>query len=164
MATSRGDLDARPHALPPSYASARSSWTSPACRSNPWGDLKIEGYIKGKLVITRTLSGSGVDAQLLLEPDDRELVGDGSDATRVVIRIADEYGNTRPFATGAVTLAVEGPGEIVGENPFAVPGGAGAVWVKSKPAAGVVRLRAKHPYLAAKKIEITVKAAPPESV
>ena len=59
-----------------------------------WGDLRIEGYIGGKLVITRTLSGSGADRQFHLEPDDRELIGDGIDATRVVMRVTDEYGIT----------------------------------------------------------------------
>ena len=57
-----------------------------------WGDLKLEGYIGGKVVITRTLSGKGADRQLLIEPDDVELIGDGIDATRVVMRVTDEYG------------------------------------------------------------------------
>jgi len=35
-----------------------------------WGDLKIEGYIKGKLLITKTLSGAGVDQKFALLPDD----------------------------------------------------------------------------------------------
>jgi hypothetical protein len=43
-------------------------------------------------------------------------------------------------------------------------GGVGAVWVKSKEAAGAVRLSAHHPYLGAKTAEIQVKAAPPEGV
>ena len=30
-----------------------------------WGDLRAEGFIGGKLVITKTLSGSGVDANSL---------------------------------------------------------------------------------------------------
>ena len=42
-----------------------------------WSDLRIEGYVGGKLVITRLMSGKGVDRQLLVEPDDLELVGDG---------------------------------------------------------------------------------------
>jgi beta-galactosidase len=134
------------------------------CRFDRWGDLKIEGYIGGKLVATRILSGKGADAQLLVEPDDAELAGDGSDATRVVLRVTDEYGSPRQFATGAVSLSIEGPGEIVGENPFALTGGVGAVWVKAKEAAGVIRLSARHPYLGAKTVEIRVKAVPPEGV
>jgi beta-galactosidase len=134
------------------------------CRFDRWGDLKIEGYLEGKLVITKTLSGKGADAQLLVEPDDAELVGDGSDSTRVVLRVTDEYGSPRQFSTGPVSLGIEGPGEIVGENPFALMGGVGAVWVKAKEAAGTVRLSARHPYLGVKTVEIQVKPAPPEGV
>ena len=124
-----------------------------------WGDLTLEGYLGGKLVITKKMSGLGVDKQLLIEPDDTELLGDGIDATRVVLRVTDEYGAARPFANAAVALRIEGPGEIVGENPFALFGGVGAVWVKTKEAAGVIKLTATHPVLGAKALEIKVKAA-----
>ncbi|MCC7155503.1 MAG: glycoside hydrolase family 2 protein [Bryobacterales bacterium] len=129
---------------------------------NPWGDLKIDGYLKGKLVKTLTLSGSGKDADLKVLPDDTELMGDGSDATRVVLLVTDEYGNIKPFATGAISLAISGPGEIIGENPFALAGGVGAVWIKAKETAGEIRLTAKHPYLGTRSIAIHVKAAAPE--
>jgi beta-galactosidase len=131
---------------------------------SPWGDLKIEGYLKGELAKTIILSGSGVDAELRMEPDDLELNGDGRDATRVVLRVTDEYGNIRPFATGAVSLTIEGPAEIVGENPFALAGGGGAVWIRAKEASGTVRLEAKHSYLKGKTVQIQVKAATAEMV
>ncbi len=134
------------------------------CRFDRWGDLKIEGYFGGKLVATKILSGRGADAELRVEPDDGELVGDGSDATRVVLRVTDEYGSARQFSSGPVTLGLEGPGEIIGENPFALVGGVGAVWVRAKEAAGVIRLTARHPYLATKTVEIRVKPAPEEGV
>jgi beta-galactosidase len=127
-----------------------------------WGDLKIEGYIQGKLVATKTLSGSGTDDRLVVKPDDLELDGDGRDATRVVLAVTDQYGNLRPFATGAIQLSLTGPGEIVGENPFSLSGGAGAVWVKAKEAAGVIRLEARHQYLGKQTVEIRVRRAEPE--
>jgi beta-galactosidase len=101
---------------------------------------------------------------LKIEPDDLELNGDGRDATRVVLRVTDEYGNIRPFATSAVALSIDGPAEIIGENPFALAGGGGAVWVRAKESSGTVRLEAKHPYLKAKSVQIVVKAAAPEMV
>ena len=125
-----------------------------------WGDLKIEGYIGGRLAITKQLSGRGVDRQLLVEPDDTELIGDGIDSTRVVLRVTDEYGAPRPFANDAIVLLLEGPGEVVGENPFALFGGVGAVWVRTKEAAGVIRLTAKHPTLGTKTVEIRVRRTP----
>jgi len=71
--------------------------------------------------------------------------------TRVVLAVTDEFGNLRPFATGAIQLSLTGPGEIVGENPFSLSGGAGAVWVKAKEAAGTIRLEARHQYLASRR-------------
>lgn len=131
---------------------------------DPWGDLKIEGYLKGQLVKTLTLSGSGKDADLKLLPDDAEIHGDGRDATRIVILVTDEYGNIRPFATGAVSLTVTGPAELVGENPFALAGGTGALWLKAKEAAGPVTITARHPYLGERTATVRVTAAPPERI
>jgi beta-galactosidase len=131
---------------------------------DPWGDLKIEGYIKGKLAKTLTLSGSGKDANLKVLADDRELNGDGRDATRVVFLVTDEYGNIRPLATGAIALTLTGPGEIIGENPFALAGGTGAIWIKAAESAGTLRLTARHPYLGARTIEIDVRQAPSELI
>ena len=110
------------------------------------------------------MSGSGVDAALSLEADDRELAGDGRDATRVVLRLTDEYGNSRPMSTGAVQLTIAGPGEIVGPNPFALSGGAGAIWVKAREAAGVIRLDAEVHGLRPQRVEITVHPAERELI
>jgi beta-galactosidase len=129
-----------------------------------WGDLRIEGYIGGKLVKTVTMSGSGVDAALSVEPDDRELAGDGRDATRVVLRVTDEFGNNRPMSTGAVQLTISGPGEIVGPNPFALSGGVGAIWVKAREGTGVIKLDAVLQGLKPQHIEITVHPAEREVV
>jgi len=131
---------------------------------DPWGDLRIEGYINGKLVITKNYSGNGIDSKLMLEPDDLTLMGDGSDVTRVVLRVTDEYGNTQQFASGSVTLTLDGPGEIVGENPFGLVGGAGAVWIKTKQEPGVIHLTAKHPYLPEQRISVTVSPTTAEVV
>jgi beta-galactosidase len=128
-----------------------------------WGDLKIEGYVGGRLAGVRLLSGRGADRQLLVEADDAELKGDGIDATRVVVRVADEYGGPRPFASAAVALELEGPGEVVGENPLALFGGAAAVWVRAKEAAGVIRLAASHPTLGTKTVEIRVRRTPADT-
>ncbi len=128
-----------------------------------WQDLRIDGYLSGQKVITRTLSAAGVDRQFHAQADDRELIGDGSDATRLVLRVTDEYGNPRPFATGAIELALDGPGELIGENPLALFGGAGAVWIKAKEQPGTIRVRARHPVLGEQVVEIRVVPAPDDA-
>ncbi len=127
-----------------------------------WHDLRLDGYLGGRHVIQKRMSAAGVDRQLHVAADDAVLLGDGIDMTRVVLRVTDEYGAARPFATGAMQLLLEGPGEIVGESPFALTGGVGAVWVKTREAAGQIRLHATHPVLGTQLVEIAVQAAPDE--
>jgi beta-galactosidase len=122
-----------------------------------WADLRIEGYIGGKKVIEKKMSGRGADRQLLIEPDDKELIGDGIDMTRVVMKVTDEFGAVRPFANGPIALTIDGPGEIIGENPFALFGGVGAVWIKTKQSAGTIRLTARHQILGTKTVTFAVK-------
>ncbi len=141
---------------------------NPNIRSSIWGSVKwdnmrIEGYIGGKKVIERKLSGKGVEKQFLIKADDTELKADGIDMTRVVFKVADEFGNERPYAVGAIQFTIEN-GEIIGDNPFALIGGCGAVWVRSKQTAGTIRLTAKHPRLGTKSVEIKATAVPPISI
>jgi beta-galactosidase len=128
-----------------------------------WGDLRIEGYIQGKQVIAKTLSGKGIDQKFELLPDDTKLAADGADTTRVVLRVSDEFGAIRPFANDAIKLELEGPAEIIGDNPFALIGGTGAIWVRAKEQAGTVRLTAVHPVLGTQHVQIELTAAAPET-
>ena len=146
-----------PH--PPFFFSTLAG-TAPWRRA--WGDLRLDGFIGGERVVSREFSGRGADHCFHLEPDDVDLVGDGVDATRVVFRVTDEFGAPRPFATGVIVLGIEGPGEILGENPFALVGGAGAVWVRSGEGKGEILLRAKHPVLGHKTAALRVVGAPRE--
>jgi beta-galactosidase len=127
-----------------------------------WGDLRLEGYIQGKLVITKRHSGKGFDQKFVLAADDEHLVADGADTTRVVLRVTDEHGNVRPFANEAVAVDLDGPAEIIGDNPVALMGGTAAVWVRAKEQPGQVRLRATHPRLGSRIVELRIEAVAPE--
>jgi beta-galactosidase len=127
-----------------------------------WGDLRIEGYIQGKQVISKTLSGRGVDQKFTLLPDDTKLNADGADVTRVVLRATDEFGAIRPFANDAIQFTLDGPAEIIGDNPFALIGGTGAIWIRAKEQPGTVKLTATHPYLGAQQLQFEIAPAPPE--
>ena len=129
-----------------------------------WGDLRIDGFVGGKQMISKTLSGRGVDAKFLLLPDDVELQADGADSTRVVLRVTDEFGAVRTYANDPIALTLEGPGKLIGDNPFALVGGTGAVWIRASEEAGKVRLTAKHPRLGTQTVEIAVSPAARETV
>ncbi len=131
---------------------------------NAWGDLRIEGYLRDKLVIAKKYSGKGIDQQFSVLPDDTKLVADGADTTRVVLRVTDEFGAIRSLANDAIQLSVEGPCEIIGDNPFALVGGTGAVWLRAKEHPGKVRLTALHPTLGKREVDFEIVAAAPEIV
>jgi len=129
-----------------------------------WSDLRVDGYIDGKQIISRTYSGRGADQKFSLHPDDLELYADGADATRVVFRVTDEFGAIRPYANDPIVLSLEGPAEIIGDNPFALIGGTGAIWVRAKEEPGMVTLTARHPRLGSQTITFMLREAAEEQI
>lgn len=127
-----------------------------------WGDLRIEGYIQGKQVISKNMSGKGVDTKFMLLPDDTQLVADGADTTRVVLRVTDEFGAVQPFANDSIRFEIDGPAEIIGDNPFSLIGGTGAIWIRAQEIPGKLTLKAIHPSLGAQQAEIAIAASPRE--
>jgi beta-galactosidase len=125
-------------------------------------ELRVEGFLGNTAVLTRSFSPDRSTDRLLLSVDDRELRADRSDATRLFFGAADKFGNLRSSAEGAVSLSIEGPGQIVGDNPFSLEdsGGVGAVWVRTLPGrTGRIRVEAKHPRLSAASAEIEASGA-----
>ncbi len=127
-----------------------------------WGNLQIDGLIDGKVVITKRFSGSGADKQFVMLPDETALIADGADAVRIVLRVNDEFGSLRHYAADAITFNIEGPAVLVGDNPFGLIGGTGAIWVRTTETPGTIRLTAKHPRLGSTTITLNTIAAFPE--
>ena len=128
-------------AYPPSFADFRTVDGS----SRP--ELRIDGYLGSVKVASRSLASDPSGDVLSLAADDAEIDGDGVDATRLAFRAVDRYGSPRPYASGQVTLDVESPGVLIGDNPFdfAAAGGVGAVWIRSRPGSpGTVTIQATH--------------------
>ncbi|HWG12757.1 MAG TPA: glycoside hydrolase family 2 TIM barrel-domain containing protein [Streptosporangiaceae bacterium] len=125
-------------------------------------ELRIEGYVDGRLVTVVRMSSNPAGDHLVMTADDTRIYADGSDATRVVFRAVDAYGNQRRYAKGKVALQVEGPAELVGDNPFAFGeyGGLGALWLRSQAGrTGLVTVIAEHPALGRARVQVTVRPA-----
>jgi len=152
------DREQFPHLKYPPFTAGPSD-----TRNIGWGDLRIDGYIRGKQVISRSFSGKGIDRKFTLLPDDTTLAADGADTTRVVLRVTDEFDAIRPFANDAIRFELSGPAALIGDNPFALIGGTGAIWIRAGEQPGKVRLTAHHPYLGAQHVEMEIAAAPPEA-
>jgi len=122
-------------------------------------ELRIDGYINDRLALSKSYSSDMKQDQLLLKADDTTLIGDGSDATRLLFKVADKFGAQRALAGGIITFELVGPGVLVGDNPFALAdsGGVGALWVKTMPQrSGLIKVKGTHSSLGTKSVEIEV--------
>jgi beta-galactosidase len=123
-------------------------------------DLTIRGYVNGQQVTELKMSADPNRDHLRMQADDGAITADGSDMTRVVFRAVDAFGNQRRYPDGAVMLSVSGPGELIGDNPFAFGdyGGLGAVWVRSLAgSAGTIIVTGVHPTLGSASTRISTR-------
>jgi beta-galactosidase len=125
--------------------------------------LRIDGYRGGARVATRLFDANPANDRLELTADDAAIDADGSDATRVVFRAVDRYGNARPYTGDLVTLTVDGPAVLVSDNPvdFGATGGVAAAWIRSLPGSpGTVTVRASHPTLGTAQVTVKIQQVP----
>ncbi len=112
-----------------------------------WGrgyqTLRIVGFVNDQAVIEQYIAPDGVPRKLELTADDDAIHADGSDMTRIVFRVTDDYGNRLPYATAALQFEVMGDADFVGENPFSLIGGQGAIYIRSRRTPGLVTVRAE---------------------
>jgi beta-galactosidase len=123
-------------------------------------ELRIDGYVGSRLALSKSFSSDATQDALFLAADDRQLSGDGVDATRLVFKVVDKFGAERAFAVGEVTFEISGPGTIVGDNPFTLTdsGGVGAVWIKTIPdGSGQIIVTATHSSRGKKSVSIDVQ-------
>jgi len=129
----------------------------PAVETPGSAELLIEGFVGGQRVAKVLMTTDPAADHLVMAADDAAIAADGSDATRVVFRGVDAYGNLRRIFSGEVTLTLEGPGVLIGDNPFqfGAYGGLGAVWVRSMAGRlGTITVTAIHPTLGRAQVRI----------
>lgn len=127
-----------------------------------WQKLTLVGSIGGKKVVERSIAEDGIPAKLHFHADDTTLLADGADMTRLSLRITDHVDNILPYCNLPVTLTVKGPGQLVGENPFPMPGGRGAVYLRATRRAGRVVITATAARLPVQQIVIDIESLPPQ--
>lgn len=124
--------------------------------NSSYEDLHITGYLNGNAVIEHHVAANGVPQALTLVADDAMLHADGADMTRLVFKSVDKYGNRLPFSLSVVQFEIEGPAELVGQNPFPLVGGQGAIYVRAGKTAGAVTVRAKADRVPAAEVIIDI--------
>ena len=113
-------------------------------------ELRIDGYVDGKVVATRRFSSDRSLDKLISQADESTIAADGLEATRVFFRAVDRYGAPAPCVDGTVSLVASGPAQLIGDTSFdmQLSGGVGAVWVRSRAGQpGTATLSWHHPRL-----------------
>ncbi len=140
------DFDSYPHLAHPPFVihglNAYSAWGQAE-----FYDLHLVGYVQGEAVIEQWISSSRLPKRLALSTDSDELQADGTDMTRLMFKVTDEFGNPLPYAAKVVSFELEGEAELIGENPFPLIGGQAALYIKAGHQPGRVTVRADAPGL-----------------
>jgi beta-galactosidase len=125
-----------------------------------WGrevdNFEFVGLVNGKEVARRVYGGDARAARLSMRADDLELAAGDWDATRIVLRLEDQYGNLHPFGAESIELLVSGPGRVIGPSRLALIGGCIAFWVRTEGPKGRIEIEAKGTRFEASRISISV--------
>ncbi|MEG1718843.1 MAG: glycoside hydrolase family 2 protein, partial [Clostridia bacterium] len=110
-----------------------------------WGTGKFVGYKDDKEVIVKNFTNNSTPTTLSVKADDKELIADGSDTTRVVVRALDSADNILHFFMSPIEIEVTGDGELIGDNLVSFQGGVYAFWVKTTTKAGEIKIKVSSP-------------------
>jgi beta-galactosidase len=78
------------------------------------GELKAEGRMRGRTVMTQVTRTAGKPSAIILEPDRNRIAADGEDLSFVTVKIVDEKGTIVPGANNLVHFEISGEGTIAG--------------------------------------------------
>jgi beta-galactosidase len=112
-----------------------------------WGradeGFELMGILDGKPVASRRYAPDAHAASLELEAAPRLLSikkGGEWESSRIVLRLADQYGNTCPFAFEPIHIRLKGPGRLIGPADRSLVCGEAVFWVASTGEAGRIEL------------------------
>lgn len=92
-------------------------------------------------------------------------IGEGDGVGRTpLLRVTDQFGRIRPIANDPIMFEITGPAQLIGDSPFSLVSGTGAIWIRARQQPGVVIVRAKHLRLGTRQVTLTLKQAGPERV
>ncbi|MCK9525777.1 MAG: glycoside hydrolase family 2 protein [Limnochordia bacterium] len=122
-----------------------------------WFDGEFVGYHDGQEIARKKFVKNPVVTELILIADDTELIANGQDVTRIVMKVVDQAGNLLPYLSESLKLDITGPAEIIGPNQVPLIGGCLATWIKTTNEPGKVRVTVSPSTLnlASKTVDLT---------
>ncbi|MFZ5352335.1 MAG: glycoside hydrolase family 2 TIM barrel-domain containing protein [Bacillota bacterium] len=122
-----------------------------------WEDAHIYGYYKGERVIHKRLCKNPLPSELYVEADDACLNASQKDATRIVVKLLDQYGNLLPFMDEIISIDIKGPLKLQGPDTLVLKGGTAAFWIETYNQAGDAEICIKSASTGEKKVKISIK-------
>ncbi|NLL48031.1 MAG: glycoside hydrolase family 2 protein [Firmicutes bacterium] len=105
-----------------------------------WFDGEFVGYVQEQEVTRKKFVKNPVATELIVTPDDTELLANGQDVTRLVLKIVDQAGNLLPYLAESLKIEVTGPAQLIGPAQVTLIGGCLATWVKTTKEPGQIRV------------------------
>lgn len=105
-----------------------------------WFDGEFVGYHGDQEMARKRFAKDPVATELVVTPDDTELVANGQDVTRIVLKVVDQVGNLLPYLPESLKIEVTGPAQIIGPEQVTLIGGCLATWIKTTQEPGQIRV------------------------
>ena len=121
------------------------------------GDAVFKGYIDGKCAVVREFTSKPVPAKLIIEADDKCIDSDGTDMTRIVVKVVDQKNNILPYLFTPISFEIDGGADIIGPETVSTIGGVYAIWIKSNGKKEKVRIKATTNLLLSAECTVDVK-------
>jgi beta-galactosidase len=113
------------------------------------GKLEAVGFIDGKNVATFQRLSPEKEAEIKLDVDysSKSLESGCNDVVFVYASVVDSNGTVIPEASNTISYSIEGPGELIGQNPAIAEAGIAAILIKAGENPGKIKIKATSPGL-----------------
>ena len=113
---------------------------------------------KGKVTVRHEIRTAGPAKSIVLKPDKKSLVADGSDVVFIEADVVDSAGTVLPAAQNWISFSAKGPGRLLGgTTEIDAISGAVAINLQSTGEAGEIDIRATSPGLVPASILLPAK-------
>ncbi|MCX7772227.1 MAG: hypothetical protein N2376_03840 [Clostridia bacterium] len=106
-----------------------------------WEDGTIKGYVGNRLAKTVKMAKNPIPAHLSVIADDAVLTAGEKDATRLVVKLTDQYHRPLPFIKAVAKAIVTGPARLLGPSELVLTGGSTGFWVETNGTPGDVTVK-----------------------
>jgi len=120
--------------------------------------FKAEGLIGGTVKAVAEWKTPGKPAALTLEADRPVITADGADLSRIIVTAVDEHGTAVDECETPVSFAIEGLGQLVGENPAKLRAGKMIILAQAAFVPGKMTVRASAGGLQPASVEVATVA------